>query len=896
MAILHIPSSVSDFTKRQPIPHQYDYRRRHDPDSASEVFIQLHDQEDDISLGLLTTLPSFTPESPAPQENQPTPPSILHTSAPPHTNHIYPTLSTACVTPNFPLDKGSSHNVCHFMVDEATPKTKNRGQKFIYQNIHHLARSAAAPDNRTTTSVLPLFSKELDNMTYMKMEPSAIKTSSSNFQRFPKINTNLSYSVDELSPSEPPSLDNSPSSDQMTRNSIPATPATPDTEDIAEPGKERWDGSVQLQPDAMETLKALSCTHKISDDTPERFLDSIPQAPRVSEAQRNLPCMLRDNSVASSSTKRFLGNDLFQLKIPSPTHFFSTAWSPGIRHTWHFDLPTSTTAEQFYTQPLTRDDVQDQVGTPEATSNEVPHFEQQTLRNQKSRDKSCQSHVSPINARILNGKITGHKCSMSVGRCDKKITNLDRTNIWVTVQQSISKTSGLFGSRGEEELALDKSLTNLDRKRELIPSVPEIESFLGDFDISHQFTCPSLEAEYLESLYYCVFRNLIAHSNHLDVFVHRMPRYEALQSQRISFQHTYQAQLQGQYELGNASTGSKKQFLSYMTKKAEIEPHNLDRIKRDLEMEAQRQISPATWIIMATKYLKIGRLVTAPLSDYMSQASSVVSERQSSSLERPLILDLGGQDVCDWAWHCALEYPEAKVYTVIPKSLYQVPISKISGPSNHQKLVVDDLDQLPFHDNHFDLISARNLYTILKSKSDCGRDEWDSCLNECFRILKPGGYLEFDLIDSNIVNAGPLGLAKSKKFGNILRSLGYDPFPTIKWHSRLERAGFVDRHLTLIYLPVGPWMKCQAVSQKVEDVEAKEHSADDVIDCMENAAAISGLVGSWLWDRWLLRCELARGACEKTFEGIQNIISESSKRGAGWRYMTGWARKPRILS
>jgi len=263
--------------------------------------------------------------------------------------------------------------------------------------------------------------------------------------------------------------------------------------------------------------------------------------------------------------------------------------------------------------------------------------------------------------------------------------------------------------------------------------------------------------------------------------------------------------------------------------------------------------------------------------------------------DRARILDLGGQATCDWAWHCATEYPNTKVYTVTTKSLRQLSNSNIRGPSNHRNIAVERLTKLPFRDNQFDLISAREIYTILRDQAPNGEDEWESCLKECYRVLKPGGYLEFSIMDSDIVNAGPLGLAKSVEFGYTLKTLGYDPHPTKTFMSRLSKSGFQNVKRAWVFLPMGENKSLRREKEVKRDssgMEIKLELEAMVSGSIEDVACVTGVVGGWAWEKWLLRSKVLKEGMDAVVEGVPGVVEEGRKCGAGWRTVNGWARKP----
>jgi len=78
----------------------------------------------------------------------------------------------------------------------------------------------------------------------------------------------------------------------------------------------------------------------------------------------------------------------------------------------------------------------------------------------------------------------------------------------------------------------------------------------------------------------------------------------------------------------------------------------------------------------------------------------------------------------------------------------------------------------------------------------------------------------------------------------------------------------------------------------------------------DEIASVCGLVGSWSWERWLLRCEMEKVSGElrladtvtagktireagKCLEGVHGVIEEGRRCSAGWRMLTGYANKPK---
>jgi len=171
------------------------------------------------------------------------------------------------------------------------------------------------------------------------------------------------------------------------------------------------------------------------------------------------------------------------------------------------------------------------------------------------------------------------------------------------------------------------------------------------------------------------------------------------------------------------------------------------------------------------------------------------------------------------------------------------------------------------------------------------------------------------------MNAGPLGLAKSVEFGFDLKTLGYDPNPTKMFLGRLSRAGFDEVRRAWVCLPMGarppsqqqekPLPSLPAVRPNPTGEEVRTVTMEAMVTgSTDGVANVTGIVGGWSWERWLLRCEMEKVSGElrladtvtagpamreagKSIEGVAAIVEEGRGCGAGWRMLSGYARKPK---
>lgn len=710
------------------------------------------------------------------------------------------------------------------------------------------------------------------------------------------------------SSSAPPSLDGSLSSDQLAAMSVPPTP---EIGSVNGDDGDQWGNGVQLQPDAMATLQALSGDQSYEQHHPEQVIE-LEQAPRaaapVREMQQTLPPLTtnihRNNSVVLSPEGQRSLASLTKLEIPSPGGFFSTL-SHSARHTWHLvpctpesaAPPSSTTAEHFYKTPWSSSAPVERIlevsETSDCMSEGLPTA-RPYLPQQKS-DETIRAAAPVVEEEIVADEMISEPLKLG----NIPVENIDRTGMWLAAQSSyLAELINPTEERDDEAALLQRNASIRSQRKEVVevvdeaPSPPRKTVRFSEIPTSAVVACPLPKADQQESAYYRAFQGFVTRSRYRDTFTHRIPRFEAMQTQRVVFPASHRAQLLGKYQLSVVPSSPKRRMSANVARGDEIAPENPEKFKRDKEAEAFNQMAPATWNVMAMKLLNGGRLIAAPVAKRLARLSSMGPKMDGTPRDRARILDLGGQATCDWAWHCASEYPNTKVYTVTTKALRQLSNSNIRGPKNHRQIAVDRLVKLPFNDNQFDLISAREIYSILKQNGENGQDEWDSCLKECMRVLKPGGYLEFSIMDSDIVNAGPQGLAKSVEFGFNLNTLGYDPQPTKLFLGRLKKAGFVGVKRAWTFLPMGAKIEEKVVNRDSMGVEVKLELEAMVSGSTENAASVCGIVGAWAWEKWLLRCKLQTVGTEAKIDGVQDIIEEGRACGAGWRTVSGWARKP----
>ena len=671
---------------------------------------------------------------------------------------------------------------------------------------------------------------------------------------------------------------------------------------------------VQLPPAALDTLQHLSL--------------EIPEFASPTESEKEMeevfPAPVRPSSADITPMSQTSDYSISRLSIPSPGGFFSSLGS-NARHTWCLSgplpasavPPSSTTAEQFYRCPWNRElsapveqivEVDDDNTDGPPTARQLPPRPVEEVPSPESRSGG---EVHPI---AITAPLSDHEDNYEQAIQESAEKSLDRTSVWLAAQTSYMSSLRETYPASEVGLSTGKALersSSHTRNNSLEAPMKKAVKFLESEIAKREHSVIRRPGEG-DPIYYQAFQHIKRQSSRIDPFRHRHTRSDSLQAARFSLPHEHIAQLQGHFKITKASRPAPHRPISMMPgKEASAESTTEKEIfaRGERERQALEQVSASIWVIEAAKYLSGGRLLNSPAVQTITKAPSLNDIKGCKIRSVPRILDLGGQPSADWGWHCSREYPRAKIYTASSTDTLSSPT--IRGPHNHRLHTVPSLYTLPYPNNHFSAISARTLFSHLKIDVHHGfeGDEYDLCLQECLRCLKPGGYLEFFLLDSELVNAGARGTALSVEFGFNLKTRGYDPLPTKSFLGRLRRAGFDDIKRAWTFLPVGTPTKEPRLLPETPppDVSTFLHEGGAVgngkgmrveavqgpVGSTADAASMAGLVGSWAWEQWMLRLQVEMGKeRERLLEGVAEVLEEGKWTGAGWRCLSGWARKP----
>ncbi|KAF2275051.1 uncharacterized protein EI97DRAFT_502292 [Westerdykella ornata] len=324
--------------------------------------------------------------------------------------------------------------------------------------------------------------------------------------------------------------------------------------------------------------------------------------------------------------------------------------------------------------------------------------------------------------------------------------------------------------------------------------------------------------------------------------------------------------------------------------------------------------------LMTSKWLSFGRVLFSPAH----------FELKDPAQDRVLVIDGLGKD---WSYYCALTYPEASVYNLGPG----MSSSNTSGASepwstlrNHHHVCHENLSApFPYPRGFFGCV-------VLRFPPALPSAVHRFVISECKRVLRPGGHLEFSVLDLDLVNMG--NRARRAIRGLKVKMQVADENVSLRNISdeimaALGRKGFVGCNRCFVGVPVagrlpnpddgessdGKKRKGSTASSldkpKGTPRQAKapkpevsfsdllnKHSSTGSTD--DGIADMVARVGRW----WYSRCyeslvlpeasepnaAAAGNLLENSIWRDEALINECEKRGTTFRLLIGYAQKPEV--
>ncbi|KAL5117745.1 hypothetical protein ACEQ8H_004355 [Pleosporales sp. CAS-2024a] len=323
--------------------------------------------------------------------------------------------------------------------------------------------------------------------------------------------------------------------------------------------------------------------------------------------------------------------------------------------------------------------------------------------------------------------------------------------------------------------------------------------------------------------------------------------------------------------------------------------------------------------LMTSKWLSFGRVLFSPVHFDLKDPRD----------DRVLVIDGLGKD---WSYYCALTYPEATIYNVGPGISSTTPKDGAAEPwstlSNHRHICHDLLtNTLPFPMHFFACV-------VLRFPTALSSSVHRFVLSEAKRVLRPGGYLEFSVLDLDLVNMG--NRARRAVRGLKMRMQVADETLSLRNISDeimagIGRKGFVECNRCVVGVPIAGKLpnlddaKASAAKRTGSNASSKskkssplavkrpkpEVSFSDLLNASQPSESTdNGItdmvarVGRW----WYSRCyeslvlpEAGEPGADTSGSILENsiwrdeaLIHECEKRGTSFKMLIGYAQKPEI--
>ncbi|EEQ86526.1 hypothetical protein RJZ56_001022 [Blastomyces dermatitidis] len=337
----------------------------------------------------------------------------------------------------------------------------------------------------------------------------------------------------------------------------------------------------------------------------------------------------------------------------------------------------------------------------------------------------------------------------------------------------------------------------------------------------------------------------------------------------------------------------------------------LDRAERDRN-GAVEQINLRSSSLMTSRWLSFGRVLFSPAHNHLKDQDQ----------GRVLVIDGLGND--DWSFYCALTYPTATVYSLGfsgPSTISRNPAAW-QPPSNHRTIHHANMENpFPF---------PRGFFTaaVIRFPAACSESGLRATISECKRVLRPGAYLEMNVMDLDMVNMG----TRTRKAVRMLKERIFvaDPSISLKPASDniqrlLGKRGFENLNRCIVGVPVAgtilsssdtsssnrsvtsihpyspnPTSTTQGGSKpKRPPSDNPSVSLGDLLSDSspsesndESIAKMVAKVARWWYTRCYEAAILPDGNPDYSIWADRRVLRECQRRGTGFRLLIAFAQKP----
>ncbi|KAI9671012.1 MAG: hypothetical protein M1831_005097 [Alyxoria varia] len=265
----------------------------------------------------------------------------------------------------------------------------------------------------------------------------------------------------------------------------------------------------------------------------------------------------------------------------------------------------------------------------------------------------------------------------------------------------------------------------------------------------------------------------------------------------------------------------------------------------------------------------------------------------------------------DWSYYCAETYKDAQIYSLGPSassnSSTRHSLGNCASPPNHRHFSHSSLEHdFPFPKSFFSVV-------VLRFPLAATEAALRSAINECKRVLRPGGYLEMSSIDLDLTNMG--NCARRAVRALKMRMQATDPEVSLKPASDLlqnlaGRRGFENLNRCIVGVPVSGAVASSRENSSQQGTEGQNCNglaagADNFSEMMSRDGAegddhitkLVAQVGRW----WYTNCYeagpgvLPDGDWNKSMWADRELLREAEELGTTFKLLIAYAQKPSMV-
>ncbi|KAI0540061.1 hypothetical protein GGR58DRAFT_499468 [Xylaria digitata] len=294
------------------------------------------------------------------------------------------------------------------------------------------------------------------------------------------------------------------------------------------------------------------------------------------------------------------------------------------------------------------------------------------------------------------------------------------------------------------------------------------------------------------------------------------------------------------------------------------------------------QVNLRVGSMTVSKWLTFGHVLFSPVREDLVN--------KESSLKRQSILVIDGLGNDDWSFYAAETYPAANFFNLSPRTPvpqeHQTKSSFPLSPSNHHQIqFMSHADKFPFGPDSFTAL-------VFRFPAVAPEAHYRNIISEAQRVLKPGGFIEFSILDVDLNNVGSRtrrAVRHLKEQVSIQNSDFYLSSTADLILRLLGRKGFVDIKTCRVGVPVASSItNTPKKDRKTDERSLAEMMNDNTEIGDKNITKMVSKVGRW----WYNRCYEAPTGMSSSIWHDRALLAECEEWATSLKLMVCHARVP----